>query len=91
MGVGTDLKPEKTMSQQRSLADRAVRVLADVQALENLVTLDHAHRHDIWRMKHLAERILSDAFIQAYEVTATAIRLHERIERERVEKGGGAA
>lgn len=79
------------MSQQLSLADRAVMALATIRDLENSVNTDTPRMTEVWRMKNLAERILRDSFSQVFDIAHAAKCMQDRIEREREESAKDGA
>lgn len=56
------------MDRQPSLADRAVSVLALVDAMDRDTNNDRPERHAVRSMKRMAEQILADAFTKAADL-----------------------
>lgn len=56
----------------QSLADRAVYVLARVNAMSQSIANDDPHRHLIWSMQNAAKAILADALSRANHIAELA-------------------
>ena len=76
---------------QLSIADRFVYVMNQIQTIDDDVYNDNPHQYPLQKMKHTAERILSDALTTAQDVVETAIVLKREIRRMDREKAQNAA
>lgn len=75
---------------QLSIADRFVYVMSQIQTIDDDVYNDNPHRYPLRKMKHTAEKILSDALNTAQEVVETARVLKREILRMDMEKSQNA-
>lgn len=62
---------------QQSLADRAVFVLAELAKITDDVTNDHADRHAIRRIKHMAVARLDAALIEVEALLSLKVDVRE--------------
>lgn len=65
------------MSQQESLADRAVRILAKLATLNDDVTNDHADRHALRNIKRIASSHLDAALREVEDLIYLADTVRE--------------
>ncbi len=65
------------MSDNLSLADRAIETLAAIKSMGDGLGLDHPERHVVRDMKRLAERIVGDALDVAFQLTLKAEYISE--------------
>lgn len=65
------------MAEQASLADMAVRALADVAAIDSSVTIEAPERHIVRELKRQAESTIQEACIRAMGLARLAADIQE--------------
>lgn len=70
------------MSQQQSIADRAVSTLAAVSRMGEDLTSEAVERHIVRNMKRIAEQAIEDGFRVAMELSYQAEQLSKDLRKD---------
>lgn len=75
------------MAENMSLADRAVEAVAAVKTMADGLDMENPERRNVRELKHIAEKVLADAFDTVMRLSWQACDLRELATKIQASKG----